>query len=152
MKVALHHRVSAMTITTTAVVWALAIASIGYWSSPWLHDDSAVSQERGADSTEPSSVDVAAVAAGLAGKGLGESSEAPASANEDLPVLVGIAADAQGGGVALLTSEGQSAIPVRVGDTYQGKWTLHSVKDREAVLVTQGGVRTFRTLAVTERR
>lgn len=122
-----------------AMVWALVAWSATYWgwrwwgmaapeALPWVPD-------------APVAVDSSAVARALAGRPTGG---APASA-VDAPasgphVLLGVLSDAQGHGVALIASEGQTAKPYRVGAALPDGWVLQAVGPREAWLQPPQGV------------
>ena len=96
-------------------------------------------------STHANSVSTAALSAGFAGldpqalaRALGGGGVA-APAGETVAVgtayvLVGVLADSQRGGAALIAVDGKAAKPYRVGATVDGKLVVQSVVGRRAVL------------------
>ncbi len=111
---------------------ALAALSGTYWVLKSTDSDS-VSTAAPA-SASFSALDPLAVARALGGGNV-LAAPAPASAHTAL-VLVGVLADSQHGGAALIAIDGKAAKPYRVGATVDANLVLQSVVGRRAVLGT----------------
>jgi len=126
------------------LVWLLLGLSLAYWGSRWWGHGPQVSLP--APESAPRQADAAAVARAL-GAG-GETALAPQNpklAEASPYALVGVATDAQGQGVALLSLDGQPPQAVRVGASLPDGWVLRSLARREAVLApAQGGAGVLR--------
>jgi general secretion pathway protein C len=124
----------------TALVWLALGGSAAYWGWRWWGH--AVPVTLPAPVHQPLNVDVATVA-----KALGDGRAAPASSTATSPVLavrnravlVGVATDAQGRGVALVSVDGQAPVPMRVGASLPDGWVLKSLSRNEAVLTAPTG-------------
>lgn len=114
----------------TLVIAALAALSGTYWVLKSTHANSV---SAAAPSAGFAGLDPQALARALGGGGVG------ASAGETVAVgtayvLVGVLADSQRGGAALIAIDGKAAKPYRVGATVDGKLVVQSVAGRRAVL------------------
>ena len=114
----------------TLVLAALAALSGTYWVLKSTHANSV---SAGASSAGFAGPDPQALARALGGGGVA------AAAGESIAVgtayvLVGVLADSQRGGAALIAIDGKAAKPYRVGATVDGKLVVQSVVGRRAVL------------------
>lgn len=113
----------------TLVLAALAALSGTYWVLKSTHANSV---STAAPSAGFASLDPQALARALGG-GVGASAT-EAAAVDTAYVLVGVLADSQRGGAALIAVDGKPAKPYRVGATVDGKLVVQSVAARRAVL------------------
>ena len=114
----------------TLLLAALAALSGTYWVLKSTHANSASAASSAAGF---SALDPQAVARALGGGG----SVAPSGAAvvpSTAYVLMGVLADRQHGGAALISVDGKAAKPYRVGATVEGNLVLQSVVGRRAVL------------------
>jgi general secretion pathway protein C len=124
----------------TGAVWLALGVSLAYWGLRWWGHTPPVTLPVAA---HPSvSVDVATVARALGqGSVAGETVVAPpiAVVPRTQAVLTGVATDARGQGVALVSMAGQPPVPVRVGAALPDGWVLHKLSREEAVLSAPPG-------------
>ena len=114
----------------TLVIAALAALSGTYWVLKSTHANSV---SAAAPSAGFAGLDPQALARALGGGGVGASA-AETVAVGTAYVLVGVLADSQRGGAALIAIDGKAAKPYRVGATVDGKLVVQSVAGRRAVL------------------
>lgn len=115
----------------TLLLAALAALSATYWALKSTHANSASAATSAAGFA---ALDPQAVARALGGGGV-----APAGApvvQSTAYVLLGVLADRQHGGAALISVDGKPAKPYRVGAAVEGNLVLQSVVGRRAVLAT----------------
>ena len=79
-------------------------------------------------------LDPQAVARSLGGGGLGQQAATQTAPAHSPYTLVGVLADSQHGGAALIAVDGKAAKPYRVGAVVDGTLVLQSVAGRRAVL------------------
>ena len=116
----------------TLVLAGLAALSGTYWVLKSTH---ANSLSIAAPSAGFAGVDPQALARALGGGGAAASAGEPVAVGTAY-VLVGVLADRQQGGAALIAIDGKAAKPYRVGETVDGKLIVQSVVARRAVLAT----------------
>jgi len=114
----------------TLVLAALAALSGTYWVLKSTH---ASSVSAAAPSAGFAGLDPQALARALGGGGVGASAGEPVAVGTAY-VLVGVLADSQRGGAALIAVDGKAAKPYRVGAAVDGKLVVQSVAGRRAVL------------------
>ncbi len=115
------------------VLAALAAASGAYWVLKST-DTNSVSTATPASGTAFAALDPQAVARALGGGSVGLQA-APQAATAHSPyTLVGVLADREHGGAALISVDGKAAKPYRVGAVVDGALVLQSVAGRRAVL------------------
>ena len=114
----------------TLVLAALAALSATYWVLKSTHANSvsAVAPAAGFSTLDP-----LALARALGGGGVVAPVGVPVAGNTPY-VLVGVLADSQHGGAALIAVDGKAAKPYRVGAAVDGNLVLQSVVGRRAVL------------------
>lgn len=124
------------TRAATFALAALAALSGTYWVLKST-DSHSVSAAPAAASASFAALDPLAVARALgAGAGPATSGVPSASSGQTAYVLVGVLADRQSGGAALIAVDGKAAKPYRVGAAVDGNLVLQSVAGRRAVLAT----------------
>ncbi len=114
----------------TLVLAALAALSGTYWVLKSTHANSV---SNAAPSAGVAGLDPQALARALGGGGIGAAVGEPVAVGTAY-VLVGVLADSQRGGAALIAVDGKAAKPYRVGATVDGKLVVQSVVGRRAVL------------------
>lgn len=114
----------------TLALAALAALSATYWVLKSTHVDSV---STAASATGFSTMDPQALARAFGGGGLVTPAGAPVAPSTSY-VLVGVLADRQHGGAALIAIDGKAAKPYRVGATVDNNLVLQSVAARRAVL------------------
>ena len=114
------------------VLAALAALSGTYWALKSTHASSVPSAAPAAGFT---GLDPQALARALGGGGAVAPAGAPV-ATSTAYVLVGVLADRQHGGAALISVDGKAAKPYRVGAPVEGNLVLQSVVGRRAVLAS----------------
>jgi general secretion pathway protein C len=113
----------------TLVVWGLAAASITFWGLRLAAPADAVAPPTVASA--PPAVDPAAVARAL-GAVDAPAATAPNAASRF--VLLGVIADSDGQGAALIAVDGKPARPFRVGASLADAYVLQSVDARAATV------------------
>ena len=130
-------RVTWSGVSGTAV-WLLVGASAAYWGLQLVEDRVPVPVPR--VSATQVEVDSRAVALALGGGAQRvDVDTAPAPAVTARYTLHGVAADAQGHGVALLAAPGSPVVALRVGAQLPDGWCLESLSRDEAVMAGPGG-------------
>lgn len=114
----------------TLLLGALAALSGTYWVLKSTHANSASAATSAAGFA---ALDPQAVARALGGGGVVALAGAPMGPGTAY-VLMGVLADRQHGGAALIAVDGKAAKPYRVGATVEGNLVLQSVVGRRAVL------------------
>lgn len=115
----------------TLVLAALAALCATYWALKSTHANSVAT----AASASFSALDPQALARALGGGGAVAPVGSPVAPSTSY-VLVGVLADSQRGGAALIAIDGKAAKPYRVGATVDANLVLQSVAGRHAVLAT----------------
>lgn len=113
----------------TFLLAALAALSATFWALKSTHANSVPT----AAASGFSALDPQALARALGGGGAVAPAGAPVAINTAY-VLMGVLADKQHGGAALIAIDGKAAKPYRVGDTVDANLVLQSVVGRRAVL------------------
>ena len=121
-----------MTRLVTLVLAALAALSGTYWVLKSTH---ANSLSAAAPAAGFAALDPQAMARALGGGGAVALAGAPVAPSTTY-VLMGVLADRQHGGAALIAVDGKPAKTFRVGATVDGNLILQSVVGRRAVLAT----------------
>ena len=122
------------TRAATFALAALAALSGPYWVLKST-DSHSVSTATPAATTSVVTQDTQAVARALgAGSGPAVSGSPMPATGQTAYVLVGVLADRQSGGAALISVDGKAAKPYRVGATVDANLMLQSVTGRRAVL------------------
>jgi general secretion pathway protein C len=116
----------------TLVLAALAALSATYWALKSTHANSV---SAAAPAAGFPGVDPQALARALGGGGMVAAAGAPV-VQSTAYVLVGVLADRQHGGAALIAVDGKAAKPYRVGAAVEGNLVVQSVVGRRAVLAT----------------
>ncbi len=114
----------------TLLLAALAALSGTYWVLKSTHANSASAATAAAGFA---ALDPLAVARALGGGGIAAPADA-AVVPSTAYVLLGVLADRQHGGAALISVDGKAAKPYRVGAAVEGNLVLQSVVGRRAVL------------------
>lgn len=114
----------------TLVLAALAALSGTYWALKSTHANSV---STAVPATSSAGMDPQALAKALGGGGAVASAGVQAAPSTAY-VLVGVLADRQHGGAALISVDGKAAKPYRVGAAVDGGLVLQSVTGRRAVL------------------
>ncbi len=114
---------------------AMAAASGAYWVLKST-DSNSVSTAMPANGSNFAALDPQAVARALGGAGAAQPSGPQAASARTAYVLLGVLADGQHGGAALIAVDGKAAKPYRVGAVVDGNLVLQSVVGRRAVLAT----------------
>lgn len=128
--------------TNAFQVWGIRLATLGlaalaalsatYWVLKSTHANSV---SAAATAAGFSALDPQALARALGGGGVVAPAGAPVVPSTSY-VLVGVLADRQHGGAALIAIDGKPAKPYRVGATVDANLVLQSVVGRRAVLAT----------------
>lgn len=126
----------------TAMVWLCAGWSAAYWGLRW--GSHTPPQPVPVAAHDPRRVDMAWVAKGLGAAEQFDNADnvvaaAPVAVRQSRVVLVGVATDAQGQGVALLGIDGQPAVAFRVGTVLPDGWVLRRLGKESAVLTAPDG-------------
>jgi general secretion pathway protein C len=116
---------------TTFVVWGLAAATAVYWGMKLSSTSSTAPAAPAVRTTPPP--DAAAIAR-LLGSTPAAAAAAPAASLSSRFQLIGVVADAQGRGAALIAVDGKPSKPYRVGSAVDPGLVLQSVGPRRATL------------------
>jgi general secretion pathway protein C len=117
----------------TLLLAALAVLTGTYWALKSTHANSA---SAAMPANGFAALDPLAVARALGGGGAVAPTGAPDVPNTAY-VLLGVLADRQHGGAALISVDGKAAKPYRVGAAVEGNLLLQSVVGRRAVLAAR---------------
>ncbi len=112
---------------------AVAAASGAFWVLKST-DSNSVSTAMPANGSSFAALDPQAVARALGGAGAAQTSGTPVASAHTAYALLGVLADGQHGGAALIAVDGKTAKPYRVGAVVDGNLVLQSVSARRAVL------------------
>lgn len=134
----------------TALLWALAAASVVFWASRMADRDATMVVSEAKAPVSPGDVRAhqSAVARLLGARPLAAAGPSSVAGPAERFSLLGVIANVAGQGVALISVDGQPARPHRVGAQIAPGYRLQAVGRREAVLAddAQGPVQTILSL------
>ena len=127
------------------VLAALAAASASFWALKVSAVNTAASAPAAA-MTGPVVIDAVSVARALGGGSGAAPVAAPSASLASRFAMVGVVANQQSAGAALISVDGKPAKPYRVGDAIEDGLVLQSVQARKAALGPSPGAATVLTL------
>lgn len=119
----------------TLALGVLAALCATYWVLQTTQNHS-VSTAAPATATGQAALDPKSLARALGGGAVAQATVAPTSSSGNL-VLLGVIAQGNRSGAALIAVQGKPAKPFRVGAVVDGDWVLQSVAPRKATLAAK---------------